>query len=134
VIGFAQTLTDGAMQTYLALLLVVESARRRGVGRRLLGEALARSEAKRLDVLAERDSAGFYGSFPHHEWLGYRITAGRSPRREFRDLGRSSLWWGGGFGSALGFLRWACCRARVYVFEPLEIRRGHVVEDQLTVF
>jgi ribosomal protein S18 acetylase RimI-like enzyme len=75
VIGFVQVLTDGAIQTYLALLLVAKSARRRGVGRRLLSEAFARSDAKRLDVLAERDSAGFYGSFPHHEWLGYRITA-----------------------------------------------------------
>jgi ribosomal protein S18 acetylase RimI-like enzyme len=79
VIGFAQALTDGAIQAYLALLLVAESARRRGVGRRLLSEAFARSEAKRLDVLAERDSAGFYSSFPHREWLGYRIAAREQP-------------------------------------------------------
>jgi len=74
VVGFAQTLTDGAVQACLARLIVAQSARRAGVGRLLLEEALCTSGALRVDLLAADGSDEFYRSFPHRQGRGYRIT------------------------------------------------------------
>ncbi len=74
VIGFAYALSDGAIQAYLACLVVAGSARRRGVGRGLLEQALARSGARRIDLLSAEASAVFYESFPHQRGHGYRIA------------------------------------------------------------
>jgi GNAT superfamily N-acetyltransferase len=76
VVGFAQALSDG-LQAYLARLLVAPSARRRGVGRQLLLEALRRSAALRIDLLAQEGSEEFYRSLPHRESTGFRIVAER---------------------------------------------------------
>lgn len=76
VVGFARLLTDGALEAYLCELVVAEAARHRGVGRALVEEAFARSGARRVDVLAEDGSEGFYGSFPHRGFRGYRLYAG----------------------------------------------------------
>src|SRR5271170_6878044 len=65
VIGFAYALSDGAIQAYLACLVVADGARRRGVGRGLLEQALARSGARRIDLLSAEPSAAFYESFPY---------------------------------------------------------------------
>ena len=74
VIGFAYALSDGAIQAYLSCLVVADGARRRGVGRRLLEQALARSGARRIDLLSAEQSAAFYESFPHQRGRGYRIA------------------------------------------------------------
>jgi GNAT superfamily N-acetyltransferase len=74
LLGFAQVLSDGAVQAYLARLLVAEGARRTGVGRLLLRDALARSGALRVDLLAADGSDEFYRSFAHRQGRGYRIT------------------------------------------------------------
>jgi predicted N-acetyltransferase YhbS len=74
LLGFAQVLSDGAVQAYLARLIVAEGARRRGVGRLLLREALARSGALRVDLLAADGSDEFYRSFAHRQARGYRIA------------------------------------------------------------
>jgi GNAT superfamily N-acetyltransferase len=74
LLGFAQTLSDGAVQAYLARLLVVEHARRRGVGRLLVEHALSASGALRVDLLAAEGSEGFYRSFPHRQCPGYRVA------------------------------------------------------------
>jgi ribosomal protein S18 acetylase RimI-like enzyme len=74
VIGFAYALSDGAIQAYLSCLVVAEGARRRGVGRGLLEQALARSGARRIDLLSAEQSAAFYESFPHQRGRGYRIA------------------------------------------------------------
>jgi predicted N-acetyltransferase YhbS len=74
LVGFAQTLTDGAVQAYLARLIVAEDARRCGVGRLLVARSLAASEALRADLLAAGGSEDFYRSFPHREGPGFRIT------------------------------------------------------------
>ena len=73
VVGFARLLTDGALDAYLCELVVAESARRSGVGRALVGETFSRSGARRLDLLAEDGSKGFYRSFRHREFPGFRI-------------------------------------------------------------
>jgi GNAT superfamily N-acetyltransferase len=74
LLGFAQTLSDGAVQAYLARLVVAEHARRRGVGRLLVEHALGASGALRADLLAAGGSEGFYRSFPHRQGPGYRIA------------------------------------------------------------
>lgn len=45
----------------------------RGVVKRLIAEAFARSGAKWLDLWAEPESEGFYRSFQHREHVGFRI-------------------------------------------------------------
>jgi predicted N-acetyltransferase YhbS len=74
IVGFAQTLTDGAVQAYLARLIVAQGVRRSGIGRLLVAQALAASGALRADLLAAEGSEDFYRSFPHRQGLGYRIT------------------------------------------------------------
>ena len=54
-------------------LVVAGEARRQGVGRALLAEALGRSGARRLDTLAEKGSEGFYKSLEHRSFAGYRL-------------------------------------------------------------
>jgi ribosomal protein S18 acetylase RimI-like enzyme len=73
VVGFSQTVSDGAIQAYLARLLVAEPHRRQGIGRELLEESLRRSGAQRLDLIADPRSEEFFRSFPHEAWTGYRI-------------------------------------------------------------
>ena len=73
VVGVAELLTDGAVVAYLALLVVAERARRRGVGRRLVEELFARSGLSRIDLLAEERSTPFYESFAHRAKPGYRL-------------------------------------------------------------
>jgi predicted N-acetyltransferase YhbS len=73
VVGFAQALTDGAIQAYLCALVVATARRHRGIGRALVSEVLARSGAKRLDLLAVSGSEQFYASFPHRVSPGYRL-------------------------------------------------------------
>jgi GNAT superfamily N-acetyltransferase len=73
VLGVAELLTDGAVVGYLGLLLVSQDARRRGVGRALIGELFARSGLSRIDLLSEPDATDFYESVPHKVKLGYRI-------------------------------------------------------------
>ncbi|HWH10980.1 MAG TPA: GNAT family N-acetyltransferase [Solirubrobacteraceae bacterium] len=73
VIGFAQALTDGAIQAYLCVLVVAPARRHEGIGRRLVSEILARSGAKRLDLLAANGTERFYASFPHRVSPGYRL-------------------------------------------------------------
>jgi ribosomal protein S18 acetylase RimI-like enzyme len=76
VVGFAQALSDGAIQAYLSRLLVAESHRRQGIGRALLVESLRASGAERLDLLADPRSEHFYRSFAHMACVGYRISSG----------------------------------------------------------
>jgi ribosomal protein S18 acetylase RimI-like enzyme len=78
VVGFAQVLTDGEIQAHLALLVVAKGTRRRGIGRALVEEAFGRSGAQRLDLFSETESEGFYRSFRHHVFPGYRIYPGDS--------------------------------------------------------
>ncbi len=80
VAGFAQLLTDGEIQAYLALVAVTPAARRRGVGKRLVEEAFDRSGAQRLDLLSLDESKGFYRSFRNRELAGFRIYPGADAR------------------------------------------------------
>ncbi len=71
--GVAELLTDGEVMAYLALLVVSQAARRRGVGRELIRHLLGQSGLSRMDLLSEAESTAFYESFPHKQKPGYRL-------------------------------------------------------------
>jgi ribosomal protein S18 acetylase RimI-like enzyme len=73
VVGFAQMLSDGEIQAYLALLLVAETHRHQGIARRLVQQALRLAGGARVDLLSDRESTGFYRSLPHRRYPGFRV-------------------------------------------------------------
>ena len=73
VVGFVQIQSDGVIQAHLSLIVVAPPRRRRGMGRRLIEEALGRAGAKRIDLLCTERADGFYRSFEHRTFPGYRI-------------------------------------------------------------
>ena len=73
VIGLAHILTNGVVHAHLSLVGVLPDYRRKGVAKRLIAEAFAQSRAKWLDLWAEPESEGFYRSFQHQEYAGFRI-------------------------------------------------------------
>jgi ribosomal protein S18 acetylase RimI-like enzyme len=72
-VGFAHAITDGEIQAYLCRLLVAPAAQRRGIGRLLTEEALARSGAIRIDLLSSPEAEPLYRRFSHERWPGYRL-------------------------------------------------------------
>lgn len=71
VVGFAHALSNG-WWGYLSLLLVAESHRGAGLGRRLVAEVFRAGGITRLDLLTE-DAGGFYRSLPHKTLDGFRV-------------------------------------------------------------
>jgi ribosomal protein S18 acetylase RimI-like enzyme len=78
-IGFAHTITDGEIQAYLCRLLVSPEHQRRGIGRALVDESLARSGAIRMDLLSSPQAEPLYRSYRHDRWPGYRIYPAQPP-------------------------------------------------------
>lgn len=76
VVGFAQVLSDGVVNGYLAQVGVLAPFRRRGIARRLIVAAFEQSGAQRLDLVTD-DAQAFSRSFAHQEKPGYRVY----PRR-----------------------------------------------------
>lgn len=72
IIGFAQVLSDGLVQAFLAQIGVLPAFRRRGIARQLIDQAFGASGAHRLNLLTD-DATAFYQSFPHKEKAGFRI-------------------------------------------------------------
>jgi len=66
-------LSDGEIQAYLSLLVVVASRRGEGIGRALVREALRRAGGVRVDLLAEAAAEGFYAAMPHRRLTGFRV-------------------------------------------------------------
>jgi ribosomal protein S18 acetylase RimI-like enzyme len=78
VLGFAYVQSDGAIQAHLSLIAVSRAHRRRGIGRLLVREAFARCGAERIDLVSTEENDGFYESFAHRRFVGYRIYPDRS--------------------------------------------------------
>jgi GNAT superfamily N-acetyltransferase len=74
-VGFLRAISDGAVSTYVAGLLIAPDWRGRGVGRALLGACQALVPSTRLDLLSEPDAVDFYSR------LGFRPAAGFRRRR-----------------------------------------------------
>ncbi len=72
VAGIAQTIGDGEIQAFLSVLLVAVDARRRGIARALVEEALRRTPGSRLDLISCAD--GFYEALGFKPVSGFRLT------------------------------------------------------------
>jgi GNAT superfamily N-acetyltransferase len=75
IVGFLRAISDGAVTTYVAGLLIAPSWRGRGLGRAPLGACQALVPSTRLDLLSEPDAVDFYSR------LGFRPAAGFRRRR-----------------------------------------------------
>jgi ribosomal protein S18 acetylase RimI-like enzyme len=73
VVGFVQLQSDGVVEAHLSLIAVARDRRRRGIGRRLIEEAFARSGAQRIDLVSTEGAEDFYRSFAHRAFPGFRI-------------------------------------------------------------
>jgi ribosomal protein S18 acetylase RimI-like enzyme len=73
VLGFAQLLSDGEIQAYLANLLVTVTRRGEGIARSLLSDVLGRAGGQRVSLLSEEDATGFYEALTHQRKPGFRI-------------------------------------------------------------
>ena len=75
-LGFAQIQSDGHIQAHLSMVVVAESHRRQGIGRKLIEKAFSRAGGKRVDLVTDT-ADDFYHSFKHQDhWHGYRIYPG----------------------------------------------------------
>lgn len=72
VAGFAQVLSDGIAQGYLAQLIVHPAYRRIGLAGSLVTNSYTKSGARRLDLLTD-DAEAFYETFKGQSKPGYRI-------------------------------------------------------------
>jgi GNAT superfamily N-acetyltransferase len=79
VIGFLRAVSDGAVTTYVAELLVAPAHRGSGIGAALLAVCQLAGPGTRLDLLAADASRAYYGH------LGFRSLPGF--RRSWADEG-----------------------------------------------
>ena len=76
VVGFAQALGDGVLQSHLSFLAVHPDQRRRGIARLLTVATFQATGTKRMDLITPDDADGFYESFEHTRMTGFRIYPG----------------------------------------------------------
>jgi ribosomal protein S18 acetylase RimI-like enzyme len=75
VVGWAQALGDGVLQSHLGFVAVHPDHRRRGIARLLVVATFQATRTLRMDLIT--DSAdGFYEGFAHKRMTGYRIYPG----------------------------------------------------------
>ena len=72
VVGFVQMQSDGVIQAHLSLVLVEREHRGQGIGTKLVREAFRLCGAERVDAITD-SAPGFYRSFAHKWWNGFRI-------------------------------------------------------------
>jgi ribosomal protein S18 acetylase RimI-like enzyme len=75
VVGFAQALGDGVLQSHMSFLAVHPDHRRRGIARLLTVATFQATGTKRMDLITD-DAEGLYESFEHARMTGYRIYPG----------------------------------------------------------
>lgn len=71
-VGFLRALTDGAVTTYVAELLVAPPYRGRGIARAMLDACQRAHPGTRLDLLATTDSRDVYPRVGFRPFPGYR--------------------------------------------------------------
>lgn len=75
VVGFAQALGDGVLQSHLSFLAVHPDHRRRGIARLLTVATFQATGTKRMDLITD-DAEEFYETFEHKQMTGFRIYPG----------------------------------------------------------
>ena len=76
LVGWAQAVGDGVLQSHLSFLAVHPDHRRRGIGRLLVMATFQATGTKRMDLITDPDAAGFYETFAHRGMRGYRLYPG----------------------------------------------------------
>ncbi len=72
-VGFIQVQSDGGIHAHISNILVLESYRGQGVGRRLVEIAFDKSGANYIDLVSTEGSDDFYRSFVHEQFPGFRL-------------------------------------------------------------
>jgi ribosomal protein S18 acetylase RimI-like enzyme len=75
VVGWAQALGDGVLQSHLGFVAVHPDHRHRGIARLLTVATFQATGTKRMDLITD-SAAGFYESFQHKKMHGFRIYPG----------------------------------------------------------
>lgn len=75
LVGYLRGLTDGTLTLYVCELLVKESYRNRGVAERLIQTAHECYPSTRVEMLATKDSEGYYTSNGYRPFYGFRKSA-----------------------------------------------------------
>ncbi len=72
-VGFIQVQSDGGIHAHISNILVLESYRGQGIGRRLVEIAFDKSGANYIDLVSTEGSDDFYRSFVHEQFPGFRL-------------------------------------------------------------
>ena len=75
VVGWAQALGDGVLQSHLSFLAVLPEHRRRGIARLLTVATFQATGTVRMDLITD-DADAFYETFEHRRMHGYRLYPG----------------------------------------------------------
>lgn len=75
LVGWAQALGDGVLQSHLSFLAVHPQQRRRGIARLLVVATFQASGTLRMDLVTDL-AEPFYEQFEHRAMSGYRIYPG----------------------------------------------------------
>ena len=75
VVGWAQALGDGVLQSHLGFVAVHPDYRRRGIARLLVVATFQATGTKRMDLITD-SAEDFYASFEHKRMTGFRIYPG----------------------------------------------------------
>jgi ribosomal protein S18 acetylase RimI-like enzyme len=75
VVGWAQALGDGVLQSHLSFVAVHPDHRRRGIARLLTVATFQSTHTLRMDLITD-GATGFYASFEHKRMAGFRIYPG----------------------------------------------------------
>jgi ribosomal protein S18 acetylase RimI-like enzyme len=76
VVGWAQALGDGVLQSHLSFVAVDPAHRRRGIARLLTVATFQATRTARMDLITDTGADGFYESFSHKRMSGFRIYPG----------------------------------------------------------
>ncbi len=72
VVGFLRAITDGAVTTYIAELLVAREWRSQGIGKALVDACHTLVPATRLDLLSTDQADPFYEAHGFRQFRGFR--------------------------------------------------------------
>ena len=76
LVGWAQALGDGVLQSHLGFVAVHPEHRRRGIARLLVVATFQATRTLRMDLITDSAARGFYEGFAHKRMPGYRIYPG----------------------------------------------------------
>jgi ribosomal protein S18 acetylase RimI-like enzyme len=75
LVGWAQALGDGVLQSHLSFVAVHPDYRRRGIARLLTVATFQATHTLRMDLITD-SAEDFYTSFEHRRMLGFRLYPG----------------------------------------------------------